>query len=189
MVWGWIGVSIVSLMIAASLAELCSAWPHAAGARSHHFPSKPPLKTLFVHRTGILDVPTRCSPLGSSPVILDRVRSSPCFSFGPLADRTNASMFNVFGAWAIMAAGTFILSNQVLGLALSYNPDYIQQPSHLVGVYLGLLFCFFLCNVRLPPFFLSQLLTLVFASSSPSVSLTRRPNSLQLSPSPPPLPS
>ncbi|GAA5944685.1 hypothetical protein JCM10213_009185 [Rhodosporidiobolus nylandii] len=40
--WGWVIVAIISLAIAASLAEMCSAWPHAAGQAFWAYQLAPP---------------------------------------------------------------------------------------------------------------------------------------------------
>ncbi|BGP57305.1 hypothetical protein JCM8202v2_004945 [Rhodotorula sphaerocarpa] len=40
--WGWVIVAILSLAIAASLAELCSAWPHSAGQAMWAYNLAPP---------------------------------------------------------------------------------------------------------------------------------------------------
>lgn len=69
------------------------------------------------------------------------------------------------GAWAILAAGAYILgtrlliglmtlkltlfstANEILGVAVAWNPAYVLTPPDLVGVYLGILALAFLCNV------------------------------------------
>ncbi|KAK4698827.1 choline transport protein, partial [Phenoliferia sp. Uapishka_3] len=109
MVWSWVGVSIVSLAVAASLAELCSAWPHAAGQAFWAFRLSPP-------------------------------KWAPFLSYW-------TALFNIYGAWAIIAAGCYIQASETLAMAVAFNPDYVQKPSHLVGVYLGILVLAFICNV------------------------------------------
>ncbi|EMS23007.1 hypothetical protein NBRC10512_004680 [Rhodotorula toruloides] len=46
--WGWLAVALISICIALSLAELCSAWPHAAGQALWSFQLAPPRWAPFL---------------------------------------------------------------------------------------------------------------------------------------------
>ncbi|GAA5879992.1 hypothetical protein JCM3774_005469 [Rhodotorula dairenensis] len=46
--WGWFIVAIISLAVAASLAELCSAWPHSAGQAMWAYNLAPPKWAPFL---------------------------------------------------------------------------------------------------------------------------------------------
>lgn len=46
--WGWLAVALISVCIALSLAELCSAWPHAAGQALWSFQLAPPRWAPFL---------------------------------------------------------------------------------------------------------------------------------------------
>ncbi|GAA6014334.1 hypothetical protein JCM11491_005044 [Sporobolomyces phaffii] len=109
--WGWFIVAIISLAVAASLAEMCSAYPHAAG------------------------------------------QAFWSFQFAPEGWKTCLSYWtvwsNICGGWALIAAGAYIFSSGVLGLVVAYHPDYVQQPWHLVLLYLGMLLVFFFTNLLL----------------------------------------
>ncbi|KAL8281103.1 hypothetical protein RQP46_006461 [Phenoliferia psychrophenolica] len=70
-----------------------------------------------------------------------------------------------WGAWAILAAGSYIQgkdeklliliehpltspsASEILGMAVAWHPEYEQKPSHLVGVYLAILVLALLCNI------------------------------------------
>ncbi|GAA6042680.1 hypothetical protein JCM8097_003742 [Rhodosporidiobolus ruineniae] len=107
--WGWVIVAIISLAIAASLAELCSAWPHAAG------------QAFWTYQL---------APRGWGPSL-----SYWC------------GLWNIAGGWALIAAGVYIFSDGLLGIAVAFHPDYAPKDWHLVLLMLGLLFLFFLCNL------------------------------------------
>lgn len=46
--WGWVIVALLILVVAASLAEMCSAWPHAAGQALWSFQLAPPRWAPFL---------------------------------------------------------------------------------------------------------------------------------------------
>lgn len=72
--WGWFIVAIISCAVAASLAEMCSAFPHAAGAsylllphsRSHRIQ-----QSCRRYRSSFLVVSTRSARMGSCSLVLD----------------------------------------------------------------------------------------------------------------------
>ncbi|GAA5897071.1 uncharacterized protein JCM6883_006568 [Sporobolomyces salmoneus] len=109
--WGWFAVSIISLAVAASLGEMCSAYPHAAGQAFWAYQFAPE-------------------------------KWKRCLSYWTVWS-------NICGGWALLAAGEYIFASGVLGLVVAYHPDYVQQPWHLVLLYLGMVFLFFLINVFL----------------------------------------
>ncbi|GJN92307.1 hypothetical protein Rhopal_005337-T1 [Rhodotorula paludigena] len=48
---------------------------------------------------------------------------------------------------ALIAAGAQILAAGLLGIAVAFNPDYVQQDWHLVLIYIGVLLLFTLVNL------------------------------------------
>ncbi|GAA6022788.1 hypothetical protein JCM10207_000417 [Rhodosporidiobolus poonsookiae] len=55
--WGWVAVVAICLCIAASLAEMCSAWPHAAGQAFWAFMLAPPRYAPFLsYFTGFMNI-------------------------------------------------------------------------------------------------------------------------------------
>lgn len=70
--------------------------------------------------------------------------------WAPVLSYTTA-FWNIAGGWALIAAGAYIFASGLLGIAVAFNPDYVQQRWQLFVLYIGLLFLFFLCNVSLVP--------------------------------------
>ncbi|GAA6061213.1 hypothetical protein JCM10212_001534 [Sporobolomyces blumeae] len=111
--WGWFVVALITCAVAASLAEMCSAWPHAAGQAFWSY---------------------QLAPKGWGPAL----------SYWTV-------WTNICGGWSLIAAGAYIFASGILGLVTAYHPDYVQEPYHLVLIYLGCLLVFFLMNIFLIP--------------------------------------
>lgn len=124
--WGWFAVSLVSVCIAASLAELCSAWPHAAGQAMWAFQLAPPRWAPF------LSYWTAWWNIAGGWALI---------AAGAFVDVSYSPFRHI-----LTADCRYILSAGCLGLASAYHPDYVEQPWHLVVCFLFALLVFFVTN-------------------------------------------
>ncbi|KAL1627754.1 hypothetical protein SLS54_002020 [Diplodia seriata] len=141
MIWSWVGVCAVSLAVAYSMAEMCSAYPVAGGQYSWVFilaPKRWARGLSYVCGWFMLIV---------SP---SSVKS------------TEHNSLNLQGILAMGAVNNFICANFILGMANLTHPTYTIQRWHTV--LLTYLICFLatLSNIHLPHL-LNRISTLILA--------------------------
>ncbi|KAI9639925.1 hypothetical protein NHQ30_011701 [Ciborinia camelliae] len=122
MIWGWVGISIVSLCVVYSMAEMCSEYPVAGGQYSWVYILSP--KPSYPREKNDTKEATHDLPCDIGPMFLVFHGKLPFLTFCGTST----------GILAMGATNSFIGANFILGQANLVNPSYVIERWHTVLV-------------------------------------------------------